>query len=75
MAALYVDKLRSLKNIYRGLEHEDEMVELFNHTIYDRHLKRRQLIRRYTGFYPLNISTTCTPTQLLPSRQQKMVSK
>ena len=35
LAALYVDKLRSLKNIYRGIEHEDEMVELFNHCIYD----------------------------------------
>ncbi len=34
-AGLYVDKLRSLKNVYRGLEHEDEMVALFNHCIYD----------------------------------------
>jgi rhamnose utilization protein RhaD (predicted bifunctional aldolase and dehydrogenase) len=33
LAALYVDKLRSLKKIYRGIEHEDEMLELFNHTI------------------------------------------
>ena len=35
LAALYVDRLRSLKNVYRGVEHEDEMVELFNHCIYD----------------------------------------
>lgn len=35
LAALYVDKLRSLKQIYRGIEFEDEMVELFNHCIYD----------------------------------------
>ena len=35
LAALYVDKLHSLKQIYRGLEFEDEMVELFNHCIYD----------------------------------------
>ena len=35
LAALYVDRLRSLEKRYRGLEHEDEMVELFNHTIYD----------------------------------------
>ena len=27
LAALYVDRLRSLKNVYRGIEHEDEMVE------------------------------------------------
>src|SRR6267154_967097 len=30
LAALYMDRLLSLKNIYRGLAHEDEMVELFN---------------------------------------------
>lgn len=35
LAALYVDKLRSLKNIYRGIEFEDEMVALFNHCLYD----------------------------------------
>lgn len=35
LAALYVDRLRALKKIYRGIEHEDEMVELFNHCIYD----------------------------------------
>lgn len=35
LAALYVDKLHSLKQVYRGLAFEDEMVELFNHCIYD----------------------------------------
>src|SRR5437764_9109855 len=35
LAALYVDRLRNLKNVYRGLEFEDEMVELFNHSIFD----------------------------------------
>lgn len=35
LAALYVDRLRSLKNVYRGLEYEDEMVELFNHCLFD----------------------------------------
>ncbi|MDG1278798.1 MAG: bifunctional aldolase/short-chain dehydrogenase [Algoriphagus sp.] len=35
LAGLYVNKLRSLKGIYRGLQFEDEMVELFNHCIYD----------------------------------------
>ena len=33
LAALYVDRLNNLKNVYRGIEHEDEMVELFNHCI------------------------------------------
>src|SRR6201989_240459 len=35
LAALYVDRLLSLKNIYRGIKYEDEMVELFHHCIYD----------------------------------------
>ncbi len=35
IAGLYVDKLHALKKVYRGLEHEDEMVALFNHCIYD----------------------------------------
>ncbi|MCB0593643.1 MAG: bifunctional aldolase/short-chain dehydrogenase [Lewinellaceae bacterium] len=35
IAGLYVDRLRSLKQVYRGLEYEDEMVALFNHCIFD----------------------------------------
>ncbi|MCB0531411.1 MAG: bifunctional aldolase/short-chain dehydrogenase [Lewinellaceae bacterium] len=35
IAGLYVDRLRALKRVYRGLEHEDEMVALFNHCLYD----------------------------------------
>lgn len=35
VAGLYTDRLRALKNVYRGLEHEDEMVGLFYHCIYD----------------------------------------
>ena len=34
-ANLYVDRLHTLKNRYRGLEFEDEMVELFNHCLFD----------------------------------------
>lgn len=34
-ATLYLDKLESLKGLYRGLAHEDEMVALFNHCTYD----------------------------------------
>ncbi len=35
VAGLYCDRLRALKNIYRGLDHEDEMVELYYHCIFD----------------------------------------
>jgi rhamnulose-1-phosphate aldolase/alcohol dehydrogenase len=31
LAALYLDRLKALANVYRGLEHEDEMVALFDY--------------------------------------------
>lgn len=52
LAALYVDRLRSLKNIYRGIEHEDEMVELFNHCIYDLSSKAPSIDTALHGFLP-----------------------
>ncbi|NRA50927.1 MAG: bifunctional rhamnulose-1-phosphate aldolase/short-chain dehydrogenase, partial [Phaeodactylibacter sp.] len=35
IAGLYTNRLRALKNVYRGIEHEDEMVGLFYHCLYD----------------------------------------
>lgn len=35
LAALHVDRLRSLEGVYRGRAHEDVMVALFNHCLYD----------------------------------------
>ncbi|MFK8163984.1 MAG: bifunctional aldolase/short-chain dehydrogenase [Lewinella sp.] len=35
IAGLYVDRLKSLKSVYRGMDYEDEMVGLFYHCIYD----------------------------------------
>ena len=52
LAALYVDRLRSLKQIYRGIEHEDEMVELFNHCIYDLASKAPSIDTPLHGFLP-----------------------
>jgi rhamnulose-1-phosphate aldolase/alcohol dehydrogenase len=52
LAALYVDKLRSLKNVYRGIEFEDEMVELFNHCIYDLASKAPSIDTPLHGFLP-----------------------
>lgn len=52
LAALYVDRLRNLKNIYRGLSHEDEMVELFNHCIYDLQSKAPSIDTPLHGFLP-----------------------
>ncbi len=52
LAALYVDRLRSLENVYRGIEHEDEMVELFNHCIYDLASKAPSIDTPLHGFLP-----------------------
>ncbi|MBL0132782.1 MAG: bifunctional aldolase/short-chain dehydrogenase [Chitinophagaceae bacterium] len=52
LAALYVDRLRSLTNVYRGLEYEDEMVALFNHCIYDLDSKAPSIDTPLHGFLP-----------------------
>jgi rhamnulose-1-phosphate aldolase/alcohol dehydrogenase len=52
LAALYADRLRSLKNVYRGVAYEDEMVELFNHCIYDLASKAPSIDTPLHGFLP-----------------------
>ena len=52
LAALYVNRLRSLTNVYRGIEHEDEMVELFNHCIFDLSSKAPSIDTPLHGFLP-----------------------
>ena len=51
-AALYLERLRSLENVYRGLEFEDEMVELFNHCIFDLASKAPSIDTPLHGFLP-----------------------
>jgi len=52
LAALYLQRLRNLENVYRGLDHEDEMVELFNHCIYDLASKAPSIDTPLHGFLP-----------------------
>ena len=52
LAALYVDRLRSLTNVYKGIAFEDEMVELFNHCIYDLASKAPSIDTPLHGFLP-----------------------
>ncbi|MEO5976408.1 MAG: bifunctional aldolase/short-chain dehydrogenase [Chryseolinea sp.] len=52
LAALYMDRLISLQKIYRGIEHEDEMVELFNHCIYDLASKAPSIDTALHAFLP-----------------------
>ena len=75
LAALYMDRLRSLKNIYRGMEQEDEMVELFNHCIYDLNSKAPSIDTPCMDFCLSNILITYIPMQLLLLLQQKMAKK
>ncbi|MEN2284053.1 bifunctional aldolase/short-chain dehydrogenase [Algoriphagus sp. SE2] len=52
LAGLYVDKLRALQGIYRGIEFEDEMVGLFNHCIYDLNSKAPSIDTPLHAFLP-----------------------
>lgn len=52
LAGLYLQKLHSLKGVYRGLEFEDEMVELFNHCIYDLNSKAPSIDTPLHAFLP-----------------------
>lgn len=52
LAALYVERLRNLEKVYRGIDHEDEMVELFNHCIFDLNSKAPSIDTPLHGFLP-----------------------
>ena len=52
LAALYNERLLSLKNIYRGIAYEDEMVALFNHCIYDLNSKAPSIDTPLHSFLP-----------------------
>jgi rhamnulose-1-phosphate aldolase/alcohol dehydrogenase len=47
-----MDRMLSLKNVYSGIEQEDEMVELFNHCIYDLASKAPSIDTALHGFLP-----------------------
>ena len=53
-AALYMDRLLSLEKVYRGKEYEDEMVNLFNHCIYDLDSKAPSIDTPLHGYLPFN---------------------
>lgn len=52
LAGLYVNKLRALEAIYKGIEFEDEMVELFNHCIFDLNSKAPSIDTPLHAFLP-----------------------
>lgn len=52
LAGLYMERLLNLKSVYRGLAYEDEMVELFNHCIYDLQSKAPSIDTPLHAFLP-----------------------
>lgn len=51
-ATLYLDKLESLKDLYRGIAHEDEMVGLFNHCTFGLNPRATSIDTALHGFVP-----------------------
>ncbi|MFD1316366.1 bifunctional aldolase/short-chain dehydrogenase [Namhaeicola litoreus] len=52
IAGLYTDRLRNLKNVYKGLADEDRMVGLFNHCIFDLDSKAPSIDTPLHGLLP-----------------------
>ena len=52
IAGLYMDRMHDLKKIYRGLEHEDEMVDLYFRCLYDLDSKAPSIDTALHGFLP-----------------------
>ncbi len=52
IAGLYTERLKDLKKVYHGIEHEDEMVALFNHCLYDLDSKTPSIDTPLHGLLP-----------------------
>jgi rhamnulose-1-phosphate aldolase/alcohol dehydrogenase len=52
LAGLYLERLHNLKEVYRGIEFEDEMVELFTHSIFDLKSKAPSIDTPLHAFLP-----------------------
>jgi rhamnulose-1-phosphate aldolase/alcohol dehydrogenase len=53
IAGLYMDRMRDLKKIYRGLEFEDEMVDLYFRCLFDLDSRAPSIDTALHGFLPL----------------------
>ncbi|WP_315806535.1 MULTISPECIES: bifunctional rhamnulose-1-phosphate aldolase/short-chain dehydrogenase [unclassified Bradyrhizobium] len=51
-STLYLDKLERLKQLYRGIAHEDEMVALFNHCTFNLNPRATSIDTALHGFVP-----------------------
>jgi rhamnulose-1-phosphate aldolase/alcohol dehydrogenase len=65
VAGLYNQRLHDLKKVYKGLEHEDEMVALFNHCIYDLDSKAPSIDTPLHGLLPFKHIDHLHPDSLI----------
>ena len=65
VAGLYNQRLHDLKKVYRGLAHEDEMVALFNHCIYDLDSKAPSIDTPLHGLLPFKHIDHLHPDSLI----------
>ena len=70
-ATLYLDKLEALKGLYRGVEHEDEMVGYLPHCTFDLNPRAASIDTPLHAYVPQPMSTTCTPTRSSRSRRRR----
>ena len=75
IAGLYTERLRNLKNVYRGIEFEDEIVPLYYHCLCMIWIvELLQLIQPLHGLITLSSTlTTYIPMHLFPLLLQKIV--
>ena len=67
-ATLYMDKLRALKSLYRGVEHEDEMVGYLPHCTFNLNPRAASIDTPLHAYRAATaMSTTCIPTRSSPS--------
>ncbi|WP_422083611.1 bifunctional aldolase/short-chain dehydrogenase [Ulvibacterium sp.] len=65
IAGLYSERLRNLKNVYRGLSDEDRMVGLFNHCLYDLESKAPSIDTPLHGLLPFKHINHLHPDALI----------
>ena len=65
IAGLYVQKMHELKKVYRGIEHEDEIVGLLNHCIFDLESKAPSIDTPLHGLLPFKHIDHLHPDSLI----------
>ena len=70
-STLYLDKLLSLKSVYRGLKHEDEMVALFNHCTFNLNPRATSIDTPLHGFVPHRACRPCSCRRCDRDRSQR----